>query len=226
MDGIGLQTLDPFATKPKNDKPVPIGGRVGFFDDDFERTAEALSQPSIIPNVFLDEFANVPKSVLDPTVDIIKESKSAVVDLFKELFPSKGNIDFQKPRDPEEEKKKHEAAYQKSFYQALETSRKDNEKLTLEQSLEEAARLTVSAMGTEEMNKTLKLNFSLERKHTQNAYHIHTLRRIKMEEFRTMQQEKQSQELASQKGNNLMGNMNAQEGQSMVSASGAILTAG
>lgn len=204
---------------PTNQPIMPIGGRMGFFDEDFER--ESIK----IPDSIQGAFESAPKFILDPTIDIAKETVGAVKELFT-IFTI-GSIDFQKPKTetPEDKKKKEQAMNQRSFYQAMESGRKDYQHTTFERSMEEAARLTVAAMSTEDKNKTLKLNSSLNKAYTQNPYHIHTLRRIKLDELKSMQQQKQSQELAAS-GKGLLNNMNAHEGQSMTSSSGAIMSAG
>lgn len=223
---------NPFTSTSDDRKPV-LFGRMGFFDDDFEReesyTPSSGSDSTFsfkIPDVIQDAFSDAPKFFLDPTKDLSKETYGAVTDLFKDIF-AKGSIDFQKPKDPAEEKKKQEAAFKKNFYQTTESNRRDTERSAVDRAMEEAARLMVQAMPTEEKNKTLKLNLDLDKKYTNNPYHIHTLRRIKLDELKKMQQQKQDQEVvASSKKGGLLSNMNAHEGQSMTSSSGAIMSAG
>ena len=217
-----LGLANPF-TSQSDHKPV-LFGRMGFFDDDFEK--EGSTSSFKIPDTIADAFADAPKFLLDPTKDLSKETYAAVGELFKDIF-AKGSIDFQKPKDPAEENKNQEAAFKRNFYQNLESTRKDSERSNIDRGMNETARLMVSAMPTEEKNKTLKLNPDLDRKYTNNSYHIHTLRQIKLNELKTMQQQKQDQQIAaSSKKGNLLSNMNAHEGQSMTSSSGAIMSAG
>lgn len=223
---------NPFTSSDNHNKPV-LFGRMGFFDDDFEREELYSSPASVnpdkssfkIPDTITDAFADAPKFFLDPTKDLSKETYGAVSELFKDIF-SRGSIDFQKPKDPVQEKKNQEAAFKRNFYQNLEPTRKDSERSNMDRVMEEAARLMVQAMPTEEKNKTLKLNLDLDKKYTNNPYHIHTLRRMKLEELKKMQKDKQSQEMQSGKKGGLLSNMNAHEGQSMTSSSGAIMSAG
>src|SRR3989344_3168996 len=140
-----LGLANPFTSQSDNPKPV-LFGKMGFFDDDFEKEESASSFK--IPDAIADAFADAPKFFLDPTKDLSKETYGAVGELFKDIF-AKGSIDFQKPKDPVQEKKDQETAFKRNFYQNLESTRKDSERSNVDRAMEEAARLMVSAMPTE-----------------------------------------------------------------------------
>ncbi len=178
-----------------------IGGAMGFFDEwNFE-----IGEGGKLIQQGAQEISQL------FTTDILglgqKEQKP---------FPPKGSIDFQK-----------ETQFKRVFYAKMEETRKDEEHFTLQNSMEETARLEVSAMPSDEKKKLLHVSLDLRNEHISHPYHIHEARRKKMEQIKAAKKQKQSQELASAtKTDNLTGRLDAQEGQSMVSQSGAILTAG
>lgn len=200
--------LDPFS-KPK-DKPNPRMGGIGFFDD--------LELEEVV--------ANAPVQIAKAGAGIFSD----LADLFKGEIAGGGlsiggktELNFQ--QQEEQAQKKEEAAYQKDFYQKLEADRKDLEHQDLEQIMEDLVRLEVGAMSTDEKNKTLHLSADFDEKNIRDPYHLHALRVKKMAQIKEALQEQKDTEMAATQPN-LTLRLDANEGQSMVSQSGAILSAG
>ncbi len=223
--------LDPFVS-PKPQQVTPLGGMIGGFDD-FETESSHNSQ-SNNSNLLTNAFLSAPADFLTPIGkvggDLAKDSADAILDLGKEIFSgftSKGSIDnFQKP-NPEQAQKQQEAQIKRNFYAQMEDSRRNVRSLNTQQAMENAARFEVASMSVGEKLDALHLNMDLDEKHINDPYHINELRRKKLEQLKEAKRQQESQQLAEvTKGKSLLLNQNAQEGQSMTSTSGAIVSAG
>lgn len=228
----------------------PIGGMMGGFED-FE-TERAQSSPSnnnqsnntnnsgtsLLNNAFLSAPADLLTPAGGAVVDLAKSSTDAFIDLGKTIFglgektdqkfSSKGSIDnFQNPT-PEQNKKNQEAQIKRTFYSAIEEDRRNVRVAKSEKAMQDAVRLEVAAMSVTDKLDTLHLNLDLDEKHINDPYHINELRRKKLAQLKKAKEEQLSQDMAqvTKKGNGLFLNQSAQEGQSMASASGAIMSAG
>ena len=213
-------SLNPFASKSDDeDKPKsffnPIGGRLGFFDDN-----EDIFEKESSPN----PFTSVP--------DALKETTVILTDLAKEAFPVRGSISFQeKPStsaDAKADKEKQQEAYRKKdFYQTMQVNSKNLEQNKMEQAMADLARMEVAGMSSTEKNMIEGLNANLKAEYTNNPYHINNIRRKKLEQIKQAKRQKEQQEIvAASRGKSLVNNLDAQEGQSITSASGAIASAG
>lgn len=179
----------------------PIGGRLGFFDEE-ER-----------------------ESVFERVTDGVKETAVILTELVK------GTLTFQEVKqqslDGEREKKQQEAYHKKDFYQAMEGNRRDMERSRVEQAMEDLARMEVGAMSALEKNVIEGLNADLKAEYTNNPYHISNIRNKRLEQIRNTKKNQQAESMAVANGRkNLVNSLDAQEGQSMISASGAITSAG
>ncbi len=217
----------------------PLGGMIGDFEEfEAERAQSPQGQSSAAPNPFFSAFLSAPADLLDPAskmaTDLAKDSADSLIDLGKTIlgvgekkFSPKGSIDnFQNPT-PEQTKKQQEAQVKRNFYASLEESRRNAQGMNQQKAIEQAVRMEVAAMSVTDKLDTLHLSLDLDEKHIQDPYHINELRRKKIEQIKEAKKQKESQELiAVTKNGNLLLNQNAQEGQSMTSSSGAIVSAG
>lgn len=199
-----------FAKKPKT-KPANRMAGIGFFDD-FEIGEVIAEAPVEIAKAGADVFT----SVIDLfKTDIIAGGESA------EKKPGidiggKTEIDF---------KNQEVAAVKKDFFQKLEADRKELEFQNLEQVMDDLVRLEVGAMSTDEKNKTLHLSADFDEKNIRDPYHLHALRQKKIAQIKETILEQKSVSMAATQPD-LKLRLDANEGQSMVSQSGAIMSAG
>lgn len=218
---------------------IPIGGRFGFFDEEeekFEReSTPTTSNPFAKVPDFLDKTFDNSSNILNPLVGDVKETGGALTDLLKEAFPVKGTLNFQEKKPQQsasaeasaDNAKQQEAYRKREFYQKMEANRKDVENQKMTQAMEDLARMEVAGMSATEKNVIEGLNADLKAEYTNNPYHINNIRRKKLDQIKQAKRQQQSQEIAAQAGQkSLVNSLDAQEGQSMVSASGAIASAG
>ncbi len=211
-------------------------GVMGLMDDgreDFFETEQSLSS-SPIPDVIQKAFLDIPTIILDPT-------KDALGDLFVDFLGIKSDTEWGKNgknlqiggkseinfNKQSSYKEKWEAEYKRGWTQSLNQDIKNVHHQTQEQAIEDLVRLEIGAMPTEEKNKSLHLSLDLDEKYISDPYHINALRVKKIEEIKATLQKKQDQEITStSKNSGLLLNMDAHEGQSATSSSGAIFSAG
>ncbi len=203
-----------------------IGGRMGDFDDDFEIESPLTSAVSILSDDVKQVFENAPSLFFDTASSITKDTISAGKELISSILPAKGSLEVKGGKSPQKEEKKQEDLAKAAWVRQImsENSRAVSEK-SQERKLNDLVRMEVMNMASGERNQRLKLNVDLKKEYTENPYHMANLMRQRKEEVKKMVSEKQSQEIAAHSRSNLM-NMNAQEGQSMTSSSGAIMSAG
>lgn len=213
-----LSSFDPFESKPKK-KLAPIGARMGFFDD-FEIGEVVAEAPSQIIKAGAGIFGDLIDLFKNDIIGGGQESSSDKKPGMS--IGGKTELNFNQAADME---KKEEAVYKKDFYQKLEADRKNLEYKDLEQTMEDLARLEVGAMSTEEKNKELHLSADLDEKNIRDPYHLHALRKKKLEQIKEAWQEQKDAAMVTA-GPNLTMRLDANEGQSMVSQSGAIMSAG
>ena len=182
--------------------PKPVGGRLGFFDDEFEQIIE--------------------KS-FDGATNAVKETAGILTELVK------GTLIFQETastsaKSSVDNDKQQEAVHKRSFYQQMEVNRKDVEHQKMAQAMESLARMEVSAMSTEEKNILEGLNADLKAEYTNNPYHISNIRNKRLEQIRQAKKQQQTASLQAATKPNFINRLDAQEGQSMVA--NAIASAG
>jgi len=234
MDLLG--GLNPFANKSDDDKPKrvvdPIGGSFGFFDEDsFEK--ESIPNPFAGLTDSINKAFDNSSNVLNPIFGDVKETTSILTDLLKEVFPVKGTLNFQEKKpfssaQASVDKEKQQEAYRKKdFYQQMEANRRGVESQKMTQAMEDLARMEVAGMSAVEKNMMEGLNADLKAEYTNNPYHINNIRRKKLEQIKQAKRQQIAQSIAATSGQkNLVNSLDAQEGQSMVSSSGAIASAG
>ena len=233
MDLLG--GLNPFASKSDDDKPKrvidPIGGSFGFFDEDsFEK--ESTPNPFAGLTDSIDKAFDNSSNVLNPIFVDVKETTGILTDLLKEAFPVKGTLNFQEKKqqpqeNPEHQKKQQEAYRKKDFYNQMEANRRGVESQKMTQAMEDLARMEVAGMSAVEKNMMEGLNADLKAEYTNNPYHINNIRRKKLEQIKQAKKQQQAQSMAAASGNkSLVNSLDAQEGQSITSSSGAIASAG
>ncbi len=135
----------------------------------------------------------------------VKESSGslmeAISDLGKDLFPSKGSIDFKnKPQNQEEVKKKQTANMQRQFYSDFERSRLVYEAEKRDTQASETARILETVMSSDQKLEKLHLSTSLDEKMINTPYHIMELRRKIKEEVEQSQKAKKTQEVKKAAG--------------------------
>ncbi|QQG43299.1 MAG: hypothetical protein HYW45_03805 [Candidatus Daviesbacteria bacterium] len=202
-----------------------IGGRMGDFEEDFERETPITSAASIIASDIKQVWEAAPSAFFETTSSLAKDTLSAGKELFGSILPAKGSVEVKGGKSTKEDQKQAETAngaWMRSIM--VENARVVSEKVQ-ERKLNDLVRMEVMNMTSGERNQRLKLNVDLKKEYTENPYHMANLMRQRKEEVKKMVQERKSQEMVANTRSNLM-NMNAQEGQSMVSASGAIMSAG
>lgn len=224
----------------------PIGGMIGGFED-FENERGSSSQPNnnnqsnnSNTNPLMNAFLSAPADFISPVstmaTDLAKDSADSIIDLGKtilgigekpqEKFSSKGSLDnFQNPT-PEQNQKNQEAQIKRVFYSSLEESSRNARSFNSEKAMQDAVRMEVAAMSVTDKLDNLHMSLDLDEKHISDPYHINELRRKKLEQLKKAKAEQQSQEMAGTSKSSLLMNQNAQEGQSMTSSSGAIVSAG
>ncbi len=211
-----ISILDPFEAKPKG-KLKPFGGSIGFFED-FELEEIIVDAPSQVVKAGAGIFGDLVDLLKN---DIIGGGSLSIGGKTEMRFDSQ--ISFNQQQEAE---KKEETSYKKDFYQKLESTRKETKYIDLEQTMQELARLEVGVMSTDEKNKTLHLSADYDEKNIRDPYHLHALRQKKLEQFKEVLQDQKDSEMVVAGGANLTMRLDANEGQSMVSQSGAIMSAG
>jgi len=184
-----LSTLNPFATKPKEQKASPLD-RMGFFE-------EMGGFNELIPN---------PEKLVADGGSFLKESIGAIGDLFKQdVLPAQGSINFNeqnKPPTPEAQKKQEVASHQRQSYNILQEATQIVHQREQELNMKEAARLMVAGMSNEEKNAKLHLSSHYKEQY-KGPYHLQILRVQMVEELKAAQKSKEQQsavEVAGPKG--------------------------
>jgi hypothetical protein len=204
----------------------PIGGRLGFFDEDDGFEKEPTPNPFAgVPDAIEKTF-EFSSNIINPIADGVKETTGAIKELVK------GSITFQEVKqqpkgNPEKEKKLQEGAIKRDFFQRLEAGRRQAQYSKSQQAMEDLARMEVAGMSAVEKNMMEGLNADLKAEYTNNPYHINNIRNKKLEQIKAAKKQQQAASMAAASGGkNLVNSLDAQEGQSMISSSGAIASAG
>lgn len=207
-------------------------GREGTFET--EQSLSSSNSIPVIPDVIQKAFE------IGALETGFQDTKDALGDLFTDILGIKSNpekksgnnlqiggkseINFNKQEDF---KAKWEAEYKRGWSQRLDQDLKNVRQKTQEEAIEDLVRLEVGAMSADEKNKSLHLSLDLDEKYISNPYHIHALKIKKLEEIKAALEKKEEQDVAGASGkSNLLLNLGAHEGQSAVSSSGAIFSAG
>lgn len=209
--------LDPFSSKPKDNKPNPRLAGMGFFDD-LELEEIVTNAPAAIAKAGAGIFGDL--------ADLFKGEVMGHVEKTNGKMSIGGKTELNFQQQEQQIKQKEEASFKKDFYQKLESDRKDLEHQDLKQVMEDLVRLEVGAMAADEKNKTLHLSADFDEKNIRDPYHLHALRMKKLQQIKAALQEQKSEEMAATQAPSLRMRLDANEGQSMVSQSGAILSAG
>lgn len=226
----------PKETKKSNSSQnvMPIGGRVGFFED-----AEEEKQPNTAPpqasapttavtDAFYKAFIDAPIKFLDPAVKGVKEGVGALGELVKDVsgigqeaqqtdkkFSSKGEIDVKA-----ENKKAAESYAKVNWKAALENLAKQMQSEQQKKSWKEALRLEVAGVPEEETNKKLGLNASYSKEHTDNPYHMAAQRTKVVEENEAAERAKRQQSIAQVSKGSKFDLNKVDEGGSILSTTG------
>lgn len=206
---------------------IPVGGKFGFFDE-MEESFEKEPAPNPFAGVpdAIEKTFEFSSNIINPVADGIKETTGAIRELVK------GSVIFQEVKrepqgNPDKEKKQQEAAFKRDFFQRMEANRRESQYSKTEQAMEDLARMEVAGMSAVEKNMMEGLNADLKAEYTNNPYHINNIRNKKLEQIKAAKKQQQAASMAAASGKkNLVNSLDAQEGQSMISSSGAIASAG
>lgn len=212
---------------------MPIGGRVGFFEDAEEEKQSNTPAPqapstTAVTDAFYKAFIDAPIHFLDPAVREVKEGVGALGELVKDVsgigqeaqqankkFSSKGGIDVKA-----ENKKAAERYAKMNWKAALETLAKQIQSEQQKKSWKEALRLEVAGVSEEETNRKLGLNASYSKEHTDNPYHMAAQRTKVVEENEAAQRAKKQQSIANATGAGKFDLNKVAEGGSILSTTG------
>lgn len=220
---------------------MPIGGRVGFFEDGEEEKQQnpgppqASSPTTTVSDAFYEAFKHVPFNLLDPAVKLfdpavteVKEGLGALGELVKDVsgigqevqqagkkFSSKGEIDVKA-----ENKKAAENYAKMNWKAALENLAKQIQSEQQKRSWKEALRLEVAGVSAEETNKKLGLNASYSKEHTDNPYHMAAQRTKVVEENEAAERARKQQSIAAATGAGKFDLNKIAEGGSILSTTG------
>lgn len=191
---------------------APIGGRIGFWGEtDWEKEPENVTVPTAKAQ---------PLGRLAFATSTLKETPGALGDLFKEIF----SVNQAKEGDT---KVILEAQRVKRYYEVEQGAQKNLAVDRQKNLMEEALRISGGTMSVAEVATAVFTSHSptAEALSSIGISHVVQVWEKRQSQIEQTEKQKQSQELAqASKGTNLLGRLDAQEGQSMVA--NAIMSAG